>query len=125
MPLQESLSDPAVRDAQGREAHLTRTRDRIAAFKRQTETITTPQERQTILDALMVLEQQLQWPTTARNLRAMDAMGQLKEAPQPATSGLAQAFQALKQEVLALKAQLTQKESPNGDVPEPAPAPKT
>ena len=125
MPLQESLSSPEVRDAQGRDSHLTRTRDRIAAFKRQTETAVTPQERQVILDALMILERQLQWPTTARNLRAMDALGQLKEAPQSATSGLAQAFQSLKQEVIALKAQLTGKESSNGDVPEPAPTPQT
>ena len=59
MPMTESLTSPASMNVQAREAHITRTQDRITYWRGRVETAATDNERSLILGELQELETQL------------------------------------------------------------------
>ena len=115
MPLTDSVTNERALHAQGAEAHMIRTRNRIAEFKERVKTITTDTERRTILDAVTTLEAQLVRPVTSRVLKATPAPVQTTTSP---TDVFTKMVAGLQKELMALKTQLTSKET-HGDVPQP------
>ena len=114
MPTEEFVYTEAEIRAQGREAHLIRTRGRLASWKAQLQQATNEATRQRVLEELALYERQLREPFTKRTL---------KLTPQKEEGPVAAAWQAVLQEVADLKAQVLAMTTPKAqDAPAEEPA---
>ena len=115
MPLTDSVTNERALHAQGAEAHLIRTRERIEEFQKRLKMDMKPEARKIMLDAVTTLEVQLVRPVTSRVLRATPAPVQTTPSP---TDVFTTMVAGLQKELMALKTQLTSKET-HGDVSQP------
>ena len=115
MPTEEFVYTEAEIRAQGREAHLLRTRGRITVWKARLQQDGLGEaDRQIVLEELALYERQLREPFTKRTL---------KLTPQKEEGPVAAAWQAVLQEVADLKAQvmaLTKPKTEDAPAEEPA-----
>lgn len=97
MPFEESTTTPGQMNALAREAHLIRTKDRIADWRNRLQDNPSDDLKEVALEELTKYERQLREPLTARTLRA---------TPVVAQSPLDRLVHTLQTEVMELKAKL-------------------